>query len=207
MSSTANPYSPPQSPVQPPAEPVTPASAIVALVLACVPLLLIHLVGAGIGIFALVKINGNPQAYKGKGLAIAAIVIGFAWLVLVGLFAAVAVPNFLKFQSRAKQSEAKVTLKAIYTAETAYFAEHGTYAPTFEAIGFRPEEGNRYSYYLGDAAISGSAGPKERPAAAAVSQKAFKAVAVGNLDADATLDVWTIDQDGDLQNSANDVEQ
>ena len=46
---------------------------------------------------------------------------------IIGILAAIAIPNFLKFQCKAKQSEAKTGLKAIYTTQLAYSGEFGTY--------------------------------------------------------------------------------
>ena len=46
---------------------------------------------------------------------------------IIGILAAIAIPNFLKFQAKSKQSEAKTNLKGIYTAETGYFGEQNTY--------------------------------------------------------------------------------
>jgi len=46
---------------------------------------------------------------------------------IIGILAAIAIPNFLRFQLRAKAGEGKVNLAAIRTAELAYAAEFGTY--------------------------------------------------------------------------------
>jgi type IV pilus assembly protein PilA len=46
---------------------------------------------------------------------------------IIGILAAIAIPNFIKFQLRAKAGEAKVNLAAIRTGEESYFAEAGTY--------------------------------------------------------------------------------
>ena len=46
---------------------------------------------------------------------------------IIGILAAIAIPNFIKFQLRSKAGEAKVNLAAIRTAEESYFAEAGTY--------------------------------------------------------------------------------
>jgi type IV pilus assembly protein PilA len=46
---------------------------------------------------------------------------------IIGILAAIAIPNFIKFQLRAKAGEAKVNLAAIRTSEESYFAEAGTY--------------------------------------------------------------------------------
>ena len=46
---------------------------------------------------------------------------------ILGVLAAVAIPDFLRFQMRAKASECKSNLKAIAVAEEAFRAEHGTF--------------------------------------------------------------------------------
>ncbi len=46
---------------------------------------------------------------------------------IIGILAAIAIPNFIRFQLRAKSSEGKTNLAAIRTAEESYFAEFGTY--------------------------------------------------------------------------------
>ena len=45
----------------------------------------------------------------------------------IGILAAIAIPNFLRFQLKAKSSEGKTNLAAIRTAEESYFAEYGVY--------------------------------------------------------------------------------
>jgi len=67
---------------------------------------------------------------------------------IIGVLAAIAIPNFIKFQARSKQSEAKANLKAIFTAQKAYFAENDKYSSEMGRIGFSPERGNRYAYRL-----------------------------------------------------------
>jgi len=46
---------------------------------------------------------------------------------IIGILAAIAVPNFIKFQCRSKQSEAKGNLKALYVSQEAFRAENDTY--------------------------------------------------------------------------------
>lgn len=46
---------------------------------------------------------------------------------IIGILAAIAIPNFLRFQLKAKSSEGKTNLAAIRTAEESYFAEYGIY--------------------------------------------------------------------------------
>jgi len=47
---------------------------------------------------------------------------------IIGILAAIAIPNFLKFQLRSKASEGKINLAAIRTAQESYFAEVGSYS-------------------------------------------------------------------------------
>ncbi len=46
---------------------------------------------------------------------------------IIGILAAIAIPNFIKFQLRSKASESKVNLAGIRTSQESYFAEAGTY--------------------------------------------------------------------------------
>ncbi len=46
---------------------------------------------------------------------------------IIGILAAIAIPNFLRFQLKSKSSEGKVNLAAIRTAEESYLAEFGVY--------------------------------------------------------------------------------
>jgi type IV pilus assembly protein PilA len=58
---------------------------------------------------------------------------------IIGILAAVAVPNFQKFQAKAKQSSAKTELTGIYTAEQAFFSEYTTYHSELSYIGYIPD--------------------------------------------------------------------
>src|SRR5438270_5021341 len=67
---------------------------------------------------------------------------------IIGILAAIAIPNFIKFQARSKQSEAKANLKAAFTAEKAYAREKDRYETQINIVGFSPERNNRYNYFL-----------------------------------------------------------
>jgi len=71
---------------------------------------------------------------------------------IIGILAAIAIPNFVKFQARSKQSEAKANLKAMFTAQKAYTAEKDRFSTLTGEIGFSPERNNRYAYFNGPAA-------------------------------------------------------
>jgi len=67
---------------------------------------------------------------------------------IIGILAAIAIPNFIKFQARSKQSEAKANLKAIFTAQKAFFQEKDRFSTLTGEVGFEPERNNRYAYFL-----------------------------------------------------------
>jgi type IV pilus assembly protein PilA len=46
---------------------------------------------------------------------------------IIGILAAIAIPNFLTYQAKAKGSEAKTNINGIRTSEIAFFAENGAY--------------------------------------------------------------------------------
>jgi len=66
---------------------------------------------------------------------------------IVGILAAIAIPNFLKFQAKSKQSEAKASLGAIYTGQIAYFGETNSFGD-FNGINWSPSGTPRYHYSL-----------------------------------------------------------
>jgi type IV pilus assembly protein PilA len=114
---------------------------------------------------------------------------------IIGILAAIAIPNFLRFQLRSKTGEAKVNLAAIRTSEEGYFSEYATYVaaavdpavpPTtlkrpwvitagtnFDQLGWAPE-GQVFFVY----AVNGILAP---------APPAFHAGAQGDLDGDTTF--------------------
>jgi type IV pilus assembly protein PilA len=119
---------------------------------------------------------------------------------IIGILAAIAIPNFVRFQLRSKSSEGKTNLAAIRTAQESYFAEFGTYivAPIspaalpvpssskqvfvntagvglgFDQIGWAPE-GQVYFRYGVLVGVNGD----------------YTANADADIDADATVQIWT----------------
>jgi type IV pilus assembly protein PilA len=143
---------------------------------------------------------------------------------IIGILAAIAVPNFIRFQARSKQSEAKGTMKAMFTAEKAFFQEKDRFSTLAGEVGFSPERNNRYNYLLLAAPISmenrdtavATTLPTDSgiladgfkgyaPASAAqpvtctgtigIIGGTFAGQAVGNIDTDPAWDVWTISTD------------
>ena len=100
---------------------------------------------------------------------------------IIGILAAIAIPNFMNYQCKAKQSEAKANLGNIRTAEEAYRAEYDTYSSSTGNIGFALSGNAKYAYTI-------AAGASTFTATAAASSLGDK---------------WTINQSGTLSNTSN----
>jgi type IV pilus assembly protein PilA len=55
---------------------------------------------------------------------------------IIGILSAIAVPNFKKYQAKSKQSEAKIQLAAVYSAEVGTSADWDTYATCLTLMGY-----------------------------------------------------------------------
>jgi len=113
-------------------------------------------------------------------------------VVIIGILAALAVPRFMTAGTKSKQSEAKQILKQIYSMQRAYFVEYDTYALNgvianagdplaFSLLAIEMMPGVRYSYTM-----------------TVPSPDQFTCTATANLDDDAAIDTWTIDNTGNL---------
>ena len=116
---------------------------------------------------------------------------------IIGILAAIAIPNFLRFQLKAKSSEGKTNLAAIRTAEESYFAEYGLYVSSdlsppsharnikthfthananlgFDQVGWEPEGDVFFNYAV----------------ATATNDDGFMASAAADIDADQAQQAW-----------------
>lgn len=64
---------------------------------------------------------------------------------IIGILSAVAIPNYQKFQRKAKQSEATAHLQGIFLGEQAFMVEWYQYVSDIQAIGYSPEGSMRYN--------------------------------------------------------------
>jgi len=68
-------------------------------------------------------------------------------VLIIGILAAVALPQYQKAVKKAKISEAITALKALATAENLYFMANGEYANTFDKLDIEPgEQSGSYTF-------------------------------------------------------------
>ena len=147
--------------------------------------------------------NHRYIVHNQKGFSLTELMIVVA---IIGILATIAIPNFLQYQAKAKQTEAKSNLVALHTSEIAYFAENNGFIDDFNAVGFGVSGASqRYYYELGGANLGTLPPGCTASSLDVVSATGFTAVAIANIDGDATCDVWTIDEKKVLSNVTNDV--
>jgi len=95
--------------------------------------------------FTFLKSTERKEGQKGFTLVELMIVVA-----IIGILAAIAIPQYQSFTKKSKASEAKVILDAIVTSEIAYFAEQDEYTTSLSNLG-SPELGAHYYSY----AVSG----------------------------------------------------
>ena len=148
------------------------------------------------------RMMSRTRHLKSKGFTLVELMIVVA---VIGILAAIAIPNFMKYQAKSKQAEAQTSLKSIYTVELSYFAEKDTYHSDFNEIGWVAEAG-RFTYDLG----AGTTGKSPAvvcatPVGGAVTLS-FTVQACGQVDGDATVDAWYITESNSAaMNQLNDV--
>ncbi len=122
---------------------------------------------------------------------------------IIGILAAVAIPNFLRFQAKSKQAEAKINLSGIFVAQSAYFSVNDTYGD-FTDIGFYATDSaaRLYTYRDGVEVQPGKNGaqPYAGATVAAFGATSFTATAAGTISNIGVIDSWRINNNRDLVN-------
>ncbi len=125
---------------------------------------------------------------------------------VISILAAIAIPNFIKFIAKSKQSEAKSMLPLIASYEFDYKLRHGKFIECpmnpsegnerwdlkvagWKELGFEPKGLRYYSYEV------------------VLKEDKFTVRAVGDIDDDETVDVWELySEDMTVKNVSNDVD-
>jgi len=121
-------------------------------------------------------------------------------VVIIGILAALAIPRFMMASVKSKQVEAKAILKQIYvnqrtyrqqSAANSYWTPAGALSAAapqaFRDIWIELQPSARYTYSI------------------VVAGQTFTATATANIDDDATIDTWTMNDQGTIANTINDV--
>ena len=72
---------------------------------------------------------------------------------IIGILASIAIPNYQRFQRKARQSEPRTNLSAIYAAEKVFNTEWNFGATSHAQIGFSVDSGNGLYYSIGWTAL------------------------------------------------------
>ncbi|MGI0014022.1 MAG: type IV pilin protein [Nitrososphaera sp.] len=124
---------------------------------------------------------------------------------ILSILATIAIPNYLRYQAQARQSEARSNLGGIFVTEMAYFGENSQFGD-FIQIGYMIVSTaiNRYAYRVGAGTTLGSdliipatgVDPGNNTLVPSAMSGApvpgFTATATANLDSDITIDMWHV---------------
>ena len=141
---------------------------------------------------------------KSQGFSLLELMIVVA---IIAVLAMVSVPSFTRFLAKSKRAEVYMNLSSIYTAEKAYWAEHGKYSDVLYGeggIGWKPEGQPYYTYGFAHGAeginyFTGTLGTSHTYLAPAKADKnSFVVVAAGDIDGDGKPDIIAINQDNKI---------
>ena len=87
--------------------------------------------------FTSTEVLQEKYTVKGSAGVIIAIVAGtLVMFSLIGIIAAIAIPQFVAYKNRAYQIATKSELQILATAQKSYFLRHGQYATDYQAMNF-----------------------------------------------------------------------
>jgi type IV pilus assembly protein PilA len=138
-----------------------------------------------------------------KGFTLLELLIVMAVIVFLS---GISVPSIFRFLAKSKRSEAYMTLRSLYMAEKAYWAEFGRYTNVLrgaDGLGWKPEGMLQYTYgFPGQEGVNNFVGALKTPSGALegahVNDGGFVITAAGDIDGDGKPDVLTVDQSGTI---------
>jgi len=112
---------------------------------------------------------------------------------IIAILAAIAIPNFIRFQMKSRQSEARILLAGVWEAEIAFFAVNDRFSSDYKEICFEPAEDPKYykNWYLNISGVGTH----------------FTATCSANIDnKDPDNDIWMVtDRNREQWNIYNDI--
>jgi type IV pilus assembly protein PilE len=126
-----------------------------------------------------------PLLNRGRGFTLIELLITMAIMAIV---VSIALPMYTRYVARARQEDARVQLTAIRQAQEMYKLQYSAYTDQTALLSGWKATSGKYAF-----SITG------------FSSTTFAAQADGNIDGDAIHDIWSIDQDGNLNNTTDDV--
>lgn len=142
---------------------------------------------------------------------------------IIAFLAAIGIPQYFRYQAKARTAEVAVYLASLHTAEQAYYAEHGEYSDLLNGeggVGWKPEGyhggGKTENFFYTYGFNSGSAqegvnyftgkfeAGKDGLSGAQASKDGFVAKAVASING--KLDVWQIDENRKIEHVQNGID-
>lgn len=68
---------------------------------------------------------------------------------IVGILATIAVPQYSAYVSKARQSEAKISLSLVHSIQSSFFSDTGSYTQCLQKIGFKESDNASVYYAIG----------------------------------------------------------
>ncbi len=144
---------------------------------------------------------------------------------IIAFLATISVPQYLKYQAKARQAEVAVNLASLHTAMQAYFIEHGSYTNVLNGeggIGWKPEgyagggktENFYYTYGFNFAGAQEGVHyftgkletPKDSLGQSSAENGHFLVRAAGDVYGKGKSDVWTMDESRKLVHEVDGLE-
>jgi hypothetical protein len=167
------------------------------------------LLGAAIGIYVL-TMRGPMSRYSGRSAAVGALALGASVFVIEGFLLLDWVHSRRQRQVEAIQYTAGEDLRDLLRAERLFHATRDRYG-SIKELGFVARNGHYTIYLAPDDFLSAQRNGQTIKDALpdglvpGLSEEAFTAVAVGNLDTDPDVDVWVLTDSGRVSQVASDL--